>query len=110
MGSGLQFLMAILVYRPTRMPPIGLTPIIIQDIIPTVLISEGAVIEGTTLINHSIGATKGQVIIVRTTTTAINEAINGIAIVTTVETIIGKVTMHNNGGDKLTARIGGMAR
>jgi hypothetical protein len=89
------------------MHPIGPTPIIIQDIILTVLISDGAVIAGITIINHSIGATKDQVIIARTTIMAINEAINGIATVNTVVTIVGKVTIHANGGDKLIARRGG---
>jgi len=106
-GFGFTIPMATPVYRPTHMPPIGLTPIIIQDIILTVLISDGAVIGGITIINHSIGATKDQVIIARTTIMDINEAINGIATVNTVVTIVGKVIIHANGGDKLIARRGG---
>jgi hypothetical protein len=89
------------------MHPIGPTPIIIQDIILTVLISDGAVIAGiTTTRIISIGATNEQVIIIKNTIMVINEAINGIATVNTVVTIVGKVIIHANGGDKLIARRG----
>jgi len=101
--------MAIRVIRPTYLTTIDPT-LILPDIILTVLIWDGVVTRGINIAPItiiSIGATIDQVIIARNTIMAISEAINGIAMVNTIENIVGKVTMHNNGGDKLAARIGG---
>ena len=89
------------------MTTIDPTPIIIPDIILIVPIWDGAVIGGITTITISIGATISRVIITKTTPMAINGAINVTAMVNTIETIIGGVTMYANGDDKLIVRTGG---
>ncbi|MEE8207105.1 MAG: hypothetical protein V3T82_09160 [Nitrospinaceae bacterium] len=89
------------------MTTIDPTPIIIPDIILNVPIWDGAVIGGITTLTISIGATISRVIITKTTPMAINGAINVTAMVSTIETIIGGVTMDANGDDKLIVRTGG---
>ncbi len=88
------------------MTTIGPTPII-PNIILTVLIWAGAVIGGINITTINIGVTINQVIITKNTTMAINVAINVAVTGTTAETIIGRVTMNANGGDKLIVRTGG---
>ena len=88
------------------MTTIGPTPIIIPNIILTVLIWDGAVTRGINtaiMITISIGVTItiGQVIITKTPTMAITETINVVATVNTIETIIGRATMDANCDDKL---------
>ncbi len=105
--SYFRFPIAAPVYRLSGMTTIGPTPITIPDIIQTVLIWDGAVIGGITTLTISIGATISRVIITKTTPMAINEAINVTDMVSTIETIIGGVTMDANGDDKLIVRTGG---
>lgn len=96
------------VYRPSRITTISPTPIIIPNIILTVPIWDGAVtrdINITTII-ISIGVTIDQVIITKATLMAINETINVVATVNTMEAINGRVTMDANGDDKLIVRTG----
>ena len=57
--------------------------------------------------NHKHWGHHSQVIITKATTMAINEAINGVATVDTIETIIARVAMDANGGDELIVRTGG---
>jgi len=100
--------MAARVFRLSGMTTIDPTPIIILDIILIVLIWDGAVIGDINIITSiSIGVTIDQVIIIKTTLMAINEAINVTATVSTIETIIAGVTMDTNGDDKLIIRTGG---
>lgn len=96
------------VYRPSRITTISTTPIVIPNIILTVPIWDGAVtrdINITTII-ISIGVTIDQVIITKATLMAINETINVVATVNTMEAINGRVTMDANGDDKLIVRTG----
>lgn len=108
--------MAAPVSRLTRITTIGLTPII-QDTTPTSIIPDiiligptwdGVAIQGinNATITISIGVTI-EVIIRKTTIMAINEAINGVAMVDTIETIIARIAMDANGGDELIVRTGG---
>jgi hypothetical protein len=94
--------MGTMVYRPTRIRTTNPTPIIIQDIIATVLISDGAVIEGITVITIIIGVTIDPVIITKTTPITITEAIKReVATIIIMETINGKGTMNVNGDVEL---------
>jgi hypothetical protein len=81
-----------------------------MSIILTVLIWDGAVTGdiNTTTIAISTGVNIDQVIIPRSTIMAINEAINGIAMVNTVGTAIGRATMGANGDGKLIIMTGGI--
>ncbi len=105
--SCFRFPIAATVYRLSGMTTIDPTPIIIPDIILNVPIWDGAVIGGITTITISMGATISRVIITKTTPMAINGAINVTAMVSTIEIIIGGVTMDANGDDNLIVRTGG---
>lgn len=95
--------MATPAYRPSCITTIRpTTHIIIPDTTPAALIYDGAVIEDIT--TTIIGVTIDQVVITKTTSTAINEAINVAATVNTIEITIGMVTMDADCDGKLIVR------